>query len=82
METLKQVLPVDIVQAMINSDITALTESEISELKEYESELLQQGYIAIPLIPDSLESDIYTSNDLNNICNECLEVEFQRQTIH
>jgi thiazole synthase ThiGH ThiG subunit len=76
MNVLTQVLPVDIVLAMINGDESGLTDQESLELLEYSEDLNRSGFYAIPFTPEK-EQEYYTSNDLNNVGCDCLMVEFQ-----
>jgi len=72
---LNQILPVEIVCAMVNSDLSGLNDADIAELSLYEGDLLSEGYSAIPAVV-SFDSEFYTSNDFNNLGGDCIECLF------
>jgi len=74
---LTQVLPVEIVTAMLNSGATALTDQEVLDLADYSQMINSMGYYAVPFMPEKV-SKFYISNDLNNMGGECYKVQFTK----
>ena len=72
---IEHVLPVEIVCAMVNSDLTGCSDADIEEIALYEQDLLNDGYSAIPAVV-SFYSEFYSSNDFNNLGGDCIKCLF------